>query len=117
MGTRKKKRGELLVVGVRKKMMRMKTKAGSGSSPASNGEVDRREVQWELRPGGMLVQTRNQEGVEASVPAPPTIKVRVKHGSTLHEVAISSQATFGTAFQSPLDALFHLPIFRVAAIL
>lgn len=94
-------------------MMRMRTKAGSGSSSASNGEGDRREVPWELRPGGMLVQKRNQEGVEASVPA-PTIKVRVKHGSTLHEVAISSQATFGTIFQCPLEALFHLPIFRVA---
>lgn len=95
-------------------MMRMRTKAGSGSSPASNGEGDWREVQWELRPGGMLVQKRHQEGDEASVPA-PTIKVRVKHGSSLHEVAISSQATFGTIFQSPLEASFHLPVFRVAA--
>ncbi|KAK4403565.1 BAG family molecular chaperone regulator 1 [Sesamum angolense] len=51
------------------------------------------EKQWELRPGGMLVQKRT-DGDIAHVP-PPTIRVRVKYGSIYHEIYISSQATFG----------------------
>ncbi|KAL0341083.1 UNVERIFIED_CONTAM: BAG family molecular chaperone regulator 1 [Sesamum radiatum] len=51
------------------------------------------EKQWELRPGGMLVQKRT-DGDTAHIP-PPTIRVRVKYGSIYHEIYISSQATFG----------------------
>ncbi len=51
--------------------------------------------EWELRPGGMLVQKRNSESDRSSVPA-PTIRVRVKYGSIYHEINISSQASFGT---------------------
>lgn len=63
-------------------------KSEMSSDGASNA------VDWEVRPGGMLVQKRNPDSEGASVPA-PTIKVRVKHGSSTHEVHISSQATFG----------------------
>lgn len=49
---------------------------------------------WELRPGGMLVQKRNPDSDRTSAP-PPTIRVRVKYGSIYHEMSISSQATFG----------------------
>ncbi|XP_047940010.1 BAG family molecular chaperone regulator 1-like [Salvia hispanica] len=45
--------------------------------------------EWELRPGGMLVQKRTDS------PAPPTIRVRVKYASIYHQIHISSQATFG----------------------
>ncbi|CAA0832207.1 BAG family molecular chaperone regulator 3 [Striga hermonthica] len=51
------------------------------------------EKEWELRPGGMLVQTRTDLN-ENLVPV-PTIRVRVKYGSVYHEMRISSQATFG----------------------
>lgn len=43
-------------------------------------------IDWELRPGGMLVQRRDQSGV---------IKVKVSHGLYQHEITISAQATFG----------------------
>ncbi|KAJ0098985.1 hypothetical protein Patl1_20068 [Pistacia atlantica] len=80
-------------------MMRMKTKT-TGLSPSSmtNGSsaggapVPLHE--WELRPGGMLVQKRNPDSDRASAP-PPTIRVRVKYGSVYHEMHINSQATFG----------------------
>ncbi|KAI3707039.1 hypothetical protein L6452_25210 [Arctium lappa] len=49
---------------------------------------------WELRPGGMLVQKRNSD-VNQSQTIVPTIKVKVKYGSSYHEVNIKSQATFG----------------------
>ncbi|GMP70133.1 hypothetical protein CsSME_00029114 [Camellia sinensis var. sinensis] len=66
-------------------MMRMTT----GSSPANGGG----EGEWELRPGGMLVQKRTDSD-QHRIP-PPTIRVRVKFRSIYHEINISSQATFG----------------------
>lgn len=48
---------------------------------------------WEMRPGGMLVQKRTD--LDQNRPPPPTIRVRVKYGSIYHELNISSQATFG----------------------
>ncbi|CAI0376177.1 unnamed protein product [Linum tenue] len=71
-------------------MMRMKNKppTAAGGSPDSMG------AEWEMRPGGMLVQKRNPDSDHRSIP-PPTIRVRVKYGSTYHEINISSQASFG----------------------
>ncbi|KAK9021858.1 hypothetical protein V6N11_011824 [Hibiscus sabdariffa] len=78
-------------------MMRMSTKAtgmppvtnGGGSAFGGGGEPAAQD--WELRPGGMLVQ---KDAGRNSVP-PPTIRVRVKYRSIYHEINISSQATFG----------------------
>ncbi|KAK1441485.1 hypothetical protein QVD17_07414 [Tagetes erecta] len=50
--------------------------------------------EWEVRPGGMLVQKRDPDSDTNRVP-PPTIRVRVKYGSVYHEISINSQATFG----------------------
>lgn len=61
----------------------------NGSSGGGGGG----EGEWELRPGGMLVQKRTDSD-QNRVP-PPTIRVRVKYGSNYHEVNISSQSTFG----------------------
>jgi len=43
---------------------------------------------WEVRPGGMLVQRR--EGEEG-----PTLRLRVSHGPALRDVFVPAQATFG----------------------
>jgi hypothetical protein len=52
------------------------------------------EGEWEVRPGGMLVQQRRdaQDG--------PTVRLRVSHGPTLREVIVPAQATFGTLASS-----------------
>lgn len=79
-------------------MMRMKTKT-TGMSPVNGGSATvpvGGGGEWELRPGGMLVQKRNPDSDRGSVPA-PTIRVRVKYGSFYHEINISSQATFGNS--------------------
>jgi len=56
---------------------------GGGRSGASEAEGE-----WEVRPGGMLVQRRDgEEG--------PTIRLRVSHGNALREVILPAQATFG----------------------
>ncbi|XP_073009352.1 BAG family molecular chaperone regulator 4 isoform X1 [Typha latifolia] len=47
-------------------------------------------IEWELRPGGMLVQKRDEV-----VGSRPMIKVKVSHGSYQHEVNVPAQATFG----------------------
>ncbi|CAL5364341.1 unnamed protein product [Camellia sinensis] len=72
------------------KMMRMKTKT-TGLSPTNGGSGGGGE--WEVRPGGMLVQKRTDSD-QSRVPQ-PTIRVRVKYRSIYHELNISSQATFG----------------------
>ncbi|PIA49626.1 hypothetical protein AQUCO_01300418v1 [Aquilegia coerulea] len=82
-------------------MMRMKPMMKSEMSPKKNISVIGREeggsekVDWELRPGGMLVQKRNPDDDRELVPPAPTIRVRVKHGSSYHEIYINSRATFG----------------------
>jgi hypothetical protein len=55
----------------------------SGGGREADGE-------WELRPGGMLVQRRDGEA------AGPTIRVRVSHGAALRDVPVPAQASFGT---------------------
>ncbi|CAN6211522.1 unnamed protein product [Urochloa humidicola] len=54
-----------------------------------------KEDEWEVRPGGMLVQKRSPEG-DAPAGAPvPTIRVKVKFNGVSHEIYINSQASFG----------------------
>ncbi|KAL2556023.1 BAG family molecular chaperone regulator 3 [Forsythia ovata] len=78
-------------------MIRMKTQnngvphVNGGSVTAGRGGSNPNE--WELRPGGMLVQKRTD--TDQNHAPPPTIRLRVKYGSSYHEIYISSQATFG----------------------
>ncbi|PKI38332.1 hypothetical protein CRG98_041243 [Punica granatum] len=78
--------------------MRTKARMGgglNGSSGAGSGRVESGVEEWEMRPGGMLVQKRNPDSDCRAAPPPPTIRVRVKHGSIYHEISISSAASFG----------------------
>ncbi|KAG9145064.1 hypothetical protein Leryth_018351 [Lithospermum erythrorhizon] len=80
------------------KMFGMKNKAGGVSTQPKGGSRNvgggSEAAGLELRPGGMLVQKRNSDSNQNSISV-PTIKVRVKYGSSYHEVKISSQASFG----------------------
>ncbi|KAJ8449310.1 hypothetical protein Cgig2_002442 [Carnegiea gigantea] len=51
-------------------------------------------LEWEMRPGGMLVQRRNLD-LSPKNPTIHTIKIFVKFGSSTHEFHINSHATFG----------------------
>lgn len=80
-------------------MMRMRMKKASVpkapmamTGSAAKDVAD--SIDWEVRPGGMLVQRRDPAADQESAPC-PKIKVRVTHGSSLHEVSVSMQATFG----------------------
>ncbi|XP_015083354.1 BAG family molecular chaperone regulator 3-like [Solanum pennellii] len=72
-----------------KELLRMKTKKPNGNGLSSSG--------WEMRPGGMLVQKRSSDHIsnQSSNIVVPIITLKVKYGSSYHEVKISSQATFG----------------------
>jgi hypothetical protein len=78
-------------------MMRMKTAKTTGLSQMNGSAGGGAGGEWEVRPGGMLVQKRSPDSDRTSIP-PPTIRVKVKYGSTHHEINISSQATFGKLF-------------------
>ncbi|KAH9777690.1 BAG family molecular chaperone regulator 1 [Citrus sinensis] len=72
-----------------------KSKSSSVSSRVDMNNNNNNPGELEIRPGGMFVQMRNSESSNRSSVSVPTIKVRVKFGSTYHEVLISPQASFG----------------------
>lgn len=51
-------------------------------------------IDWELRPGGMLVQRRDYSS-DLTSSSGPLIKVKVFHGLHQHCITIRAQATFG----------------------
>ncbi|XP_011014081.1 PREDICTED: BAG family molecular chaperone regulator 1-like [Populus euphratica] len=51
------------------------------------------EIEWEMRPGGMLVQKRNEK--DDGVPPPLNVRLRVLYGVLRYEISVNSQATFG----------------------
>ncbi|XP_010503878.1 PREDICTED: BAG family molecular chaperone regulator 4 isoform X1 [Camelina sativa] len=67
------------------------------------------ESEWEVRPGGMLVQRRDDDAAPSDQPPPPpqdpdsasaafsqTIRISVSHGSSSHhDLHVSVHATFG----------------------
>ncbi|KAG4939719.1 hypothetical protein JHK86_045860 [Glycine max] len=88
-------------------MMKMKNISSSNNNNRTNGlssimngggsggcRSEPGSKEWEMRPGGMLVQMRTADS-DRNPALVPTIRVRVKYGSIYHEVNISSQATFG----------------------
>ncbi|RWV90633.1 hypothetical protein GW17_00047144 [Ensete ventricosum] len=64
----------------------------------SNGMVGGREsqscrmIEWELRPGGMLVQKRSNV---AGGPTEPLIKIKVSHGCYQHQLSVPAHSTIG----------------------
>ncbi|XP_062224823.1 BAG family molecular chaperone regulator 1-like [Phragmites australis] len=74
-----------------KKLFRRSSSKGSTGS-GSDGDAGvggRGEIEWEVRPGGMLVQKREGRGdVEV-------ITVRVATGFSWHDVSIGATCTFG----------------------
>ncbi|KAJ0905715.1 putative Ubiquitin domain-containing protein [Helianthus annuus] len=87
-------------------MMKLKSKRlhrtlskflGGGDDSSNNDNKERggtivREINWELRPGGMLVQKREMEG--QNIEKEGFILVRVAAGSRWHDISIQSTSTF-----------------------
>ncbi|RCV34204.1 hypothetical protein SEVIR_7G150600v4 [Setaria viridis] len=73
-----------------KKLFRRSSSKGSSSgSDGGDAGGGRGEIEWEVRPGGMLVQKRDGRGdVEI-------ITVRIATGFSWHDVSIGATCTFG----------------------
>ncbi|KAH0465596.1 hypothetical protein IEQ34_005699 [Dendrobium chrysotoxum] len=69
-----------------------KTSSKAGICGGEGGGKCRREIEWELRPGGMLVQKRETIGTDESK---GMINVRVSTGLRWLHISISATATFG----------------------
>ncbi|KAB5520589.1 hypothetical protein DKX38_024908 [Salix brachista] len=64
----------------------------SASKSTETREFNYREIDWELRPGGMLVQKMGGVGDGSSR---PMIKIKVSHGLCHYDIAVPAQSTFG----------------------
>lgn len=76
------------------KMMRRRSNFDGGMRESSTTEttsVKEENVEWEMRPGGMLVQKRSNK----SGSLVPNLRVRVSFGATRYEIFVNSQSTFG----------------------
>ncbi|KAK7300905.1 hypothetical protein RJT34_11756 [Clitoria ternatea] len=69
----------------------MKRSAAAASKGGAANDGVKESIDWELRPGGMLVQKR--QPLDSS--SCPMIKIKVSHGSCHHEVTVPAQSTFG----------------------
>lgn len=65
-------------------------KGAHGDGPG--GSFNGGDIKWELRPGGMLVQRRDDGG---SSNGEGVIRVRVSTGTQLHDISIEPTSTFG----------------------
>ncbi|KAL5977412.1 hypothetical protein ACLOJK_021758 [Asimina triloba] len=65
-------------------MMRRSRSQSEGSAR------EEEEVQWEMRPGGMLVQKRNGK---SDIPM-PDFRLRIAYGAMRYDISVNSQATF-----------------------
>ncbi|GKV03811.1 hypothetical protein SLEP1_g16056 [Rubroshorea leprosula] len=78
-------------------MMKRRSNPASGrkfesSNNTSSSSTSREEdTEWEMRPGGMLVQMRT-EMTDVSV---RNIRLRIAFGALRYEISVNSQATFG----------------------
>ncbi|KAI5062339.1 hypothetical protein GOP47_0022878 [Adiantum capillus-veneris] len=68
--------------------------SGSNNCNPNSAEEHSEAIEWELRPGGMLVQ-RREAMMYATPSLGPLIKVKISHGLYQHEINIPSHATFG----------------------
>lgn len=74
--------------------MNRKTSESSPRTTTTSPEKEEEIVEWEMRPGGMLVQKRI-DNPSSNAPAAPTLRLRIVYGVLRYEISINSQATFG----------------------
>jgi hypothetical protein len=72
-----------------KRLFKRSSSSSKQQASACGGGGARGEIEWELRPGGMLVQKREGRGGEE------VIFVRVATGFSWHDVSIGVTSTFG----------------------
>jgi len=93
-----------------KRFCRSISKLGFGSkvvaSPIEKDCSENCEIEWELRPGGMLVQKR-----ESNKSVGEMITIRVSTMSKWHDISIEATSTFGKSNSFPLP---YTPFISIA---
>ena len=80
---------------IKRKFNRARKSSGENAgTTTTSSDVKEEEVEWEMRPGGMLVQKRSENCSDFAAMV-PRFRVRVVFGAMRYEISISSQATFG----------------------
>ncbi|XP_071921324.1 BAG family molecular chaperone regulator 2-like [Coffea arabica] len=80
---------------IKRKFNRARKSSGDNAgTTTTSSDVKEEEVEWEMRPGGMLVQKRSENCSDFAAMV-PRFRVRVVFGAMRYEISISSQATFG----------------------
>jgi len=100
-----------------KRFCRSISKLGFGNkvvaSPIEKDCSENSEIEWELRPGGMLVQKR-----ESNKSVGEMITIRVSTMSKWHDISIEATSTFGKSNPTSPYIHFHFYclLFRVQTI-
>ncbi|KAJ1286712.1 hypothetical protein BS78_03G372900 [Paspalum vaginatum] len=81
-----------------RRLFRSRSRSTSASSSSGGADIcamvaEHEKIEWEVRPGGMLVQKRRSPEEDAA--AVEYILVRVSTGWQWHDVSIDATATFG----------------------
>ncbi|XP_057797748.1 BAG family molecular chaperone regulator 3-like [Salvia miltiorrhiza] len=76
-----------------KRRFRRSEAAESATTTSSSSSSAAEAVEWEMRPGGMLVQKRS-ESASGNL-ATPNLRIRVVYGAILCQISVNAQTTFG----------------------
>ncbi|XP_061370029.1 BAG family molecular chaperone regulator 2-like [Gastrolobium bilobum] len=68
-----------------------RTRESPAAATSSSSTAREEDTEWEMRPGGMLVQKRS---VKPDAPT-PNLRLRIAYGAIRYEICVSSMATFG----------------------
>ncbi|KAJ4981057.1 hypothetical protein NE237_031894 [Protea cynaroides] len=74
-----------------KKRLSFNGKLNENSTTTTTSTSKEEDIEWEMRPGGMLVQKRCQKTDFSA----PILRLRVAYGALRYGISINSQATFG----------------------
>jgi hypothetical protein len=78
-------------------------KMSESSTTTTSSTSREEETEWEMRPGGMMVQKRSES---KDIVSAPNIRLRVAYGALRHEISVNSQATFGKMIWIYLSTFF-----------
>ncbi|XP_055820144.1 BAG family molecular chaperone regulator 2-like [Solanum dulcamara] len=75
-----------------KRKLKFNGKKAERMSTAAGGDLKEEVIEWEMRPGGMLVQRRTDN---SDHPITPNLRIRVAYGAARYEISVNPHATFG----------------------
>ncbi|KAH0644750.1 hypothetical protein KY284_032634 [Solanum tuberosum] len=62
------------------------------TAAGDDGDLKEEVIEWEMRPGGMLVQRRSDN---SDIPIAQNLRIRVAYDAARYDISINPHATFG----------------------